>query len=83
MANGSSSIVNNKCRHHDVFNVLTNFLILSDILLFKYFSLYGYFEGNSDNAMNSTIWRHNDNITSLCRSSYALLLEMMSSLCCV
>ena len=44
-----------------VINVLTNFLILSDILLFKYFSVYGYFEGNSDNAMNSTIWRHNDN----------------------
>ena len=66
-----------------VINVLTNFYILSDILLFKYFLLYGYFEGNSDNAMNSTIWRHNDNITSLCRSRYALLLEVMSSLICV
>ena len=67
MASGSSSFVNNKCRHHDVtaitkvINVLTNFLILLDILLFRYFSVYGYFEGNSDNAMNSTIWRHNDN----------------------
>ena len=59
MANGSSYFVNNKCRHHDVINVLTNFLILSDIFIFKYFSLYGYFDGNSDNAMNSTIWRHN------------------------
>ena len=38
-------------------NVLANFLILLDILPFKYFSLYGYFEvnWNSENAMNSTI----------------------------
>ena len=51
MADGSSSFMWNKWRHHDItaclkiIKMLTNFLILSDTSLFiKYFSLYGHLE---------------------------------------
>ena len=40
--------------------VLAIFLILSDTLLFKYFSIYVYFGGGLDFAKNSPIWRHNN-----------------------
>ena len=33
-----------------IIDVLPNFLILSDTLLFKYFLLYGFFQGNLDLA---------------------------------
>ena len=53
-------------------NVLANFLILSESLLFKYFPFYGYL-GNLDpdglliRLINSTVWRQ---IMSSCQSYY-------------
>ena len=64
--------------------MLANFLILSDTLLFKYFSLDVYFKENLDSgnkSSNMTSWCRR--ITSLCQSSYAQKLEIMSTLFCV
>ena len=40
--------------------MLATFLILFNTLLFKYFSLIGYFEGIRILPINSIIWRHDD-----------------------
>lgn len=47
-------------------------------LIFKYFSLYGCFDGNFNNM--TSWWRH---IALLCQSNYAQNLEMMGTLLCV
>ena len=66
MAEGSISFSTNKLRHHDItlllkiIFVLASFLILSDTLFIKYFSLYGNSEGNLILPIKSVIWRHND-----------------------
>lgn len=58
MVDPSSSFFINNWRHHDITDIVkyylcviiiiiyANFLILSDTLLFKYFFLYVFFEGN-------------------------------------
>ena len=89
MADGSSSCLSNKWRHYDITAFVEDHLCVSQLpwfiwvlsLSFSRFNVYVYFEGNLDSANKfnnmTSSWRY---FTSLCQSSYAQKLEMMSIL---